>query len=108
VASEKNLTITRGDSHKLTVTILDDETGLPIPLSGAIVSYTLYRGIQFIQMYTASAGVLDVDAGIVQVIFQKEETLALKAGEYYSYRLRVSDAEGEASTVLKGRLFIEN
>jgi hypothetical protein len=107
-ATAQNVTMYRGDTAILTVTVTDSDNGDAAKnITGATVRYVaVRRGTAYITKTVGSGIVLTTPAsGILTITLDPADTDDLTPGEY-EHEVEITDGDGNVSTVTVGTLTI--
>lgn len=105
----QDFTMKAGDTRKLDFTILDEETGVPLDITTATLSWGFSKRVRQDPFVTKTLGsgiqILNGPQGQCRVTILPADTQGRKGRHYHE--LEVTEVSGEVTTVASGEMEIE-
>lgn len=103
-----NKTMTRGDDETFRITITDEDSGLPIDITGCTITLTLRLSYSAAVFLTKSFSLTDPENGIADVTIVSSDTSGLTAGVEHKYKfdIELTNLDTTKETLVKGNFII--
>lgn len=105
----QDFTMKAGDTRKLNVTIVDEESGTPLDISSAELSWGFARNVRSEPLVEKAVGsgisIVNGPAGSCRITINPADTQGRK-GKFY-HELQVTETDGSVTTVMSGEMTLE-